>query len=86
MEVEVVLNVVLVAQVKLFGVEFDSMALIGGVICTILQQGLEVLSTKLDQFLGLLPDDLLDEVLKDAGEGIGNIDLLCCENSHLAHV
>ena len=62
------------------------MALIRGVVCAVFEKILKVLSAKLNKLLGLLPDHLFDEVLENAGEGIGHFDLLGSENSHLAHV
>ena len=81
-----ILNVIFVTKIELLWVQLNSMALIGRVISTILQQSLKVLSTECNKLFGLRPHDLLDEVLEDAGECIGYLDLLGSENSHLAHV
>ena len=86
MEVVVVLDVVLVAKVELFWVELDSVGLVGRVVCAVLQHVFKVLSAESDHFFGLLAHDLLDEVLKDAWECIGDLDLLGREDSHLSHV
>lgn len=86
MQVEVVLDVILVRQVELFGVELDAMRLIRVVVGTILEHVLEVLPAESDHLFWVLAHHFLDKVFEDAGEGIGHIDLLGCENSHLADV
>ena len=76
MELKVILDVVLMVQVELLRVELDSMALVGVVISPVLEEGLEVLSREGHELFRLLSDNFLDEVLEDAGERVGNVDLL----------
>ena len=85
-QVEVILDIVPVRQVKLLRVKLDPMALVRVVIVAILHQRLEVLPRELDELFGLLAHDLLDEVLEDAREGVRDIDLLRGENPHLPHI
>ena len=76
MELKVILDVVLMVQVELLRVELDSMALVGVVISPVLEEGLEVLSREGHELFRLLSDNFLDKVLEDAGERVGNVDLL----------
>ena len=76
MELKVILDVVLMVQVELLRVELNSMALVGVVISPVLEEGLEVLSREGHELFRLLSDNFLDEVLEDAGERVGNVDLL----------
>ena len=85
-QVVVILDVVFVAQIELLWVQLDAVALIWRVVSPILQHVLEVLPAERDELLWLLSNDFLDEVLKDAREGIRHFNLLCCENTHLTHV
>ena len=85
-QVVVVLDVVLVGQVELLRVQFDAVRLVWRVVCSVLEQILEVLPAERDKLFWLLADNFLYEVLQDSREGIRNFNLLSCENSHLAHV
>ena len=86
MQLKVILDVVLMTQIEFFGVQLDRICLIWLVISAILQKVLEVLAAKCDHLFRLLSNDLFNEVLEDAGEGIGHIDLLSRENAHLTDV
>ena len=76
MELKVILDVVLMVQVELLRVELNSMALVGVVISPVLEESLEVLSREGHELFRLLSDNFLDKVLEDAGERVGNVDLL----------
>ena len=86
MQVVVVLDVIVMAEVEFLGVQLDAIVLVWRVISTALQQVFEVLTTESHHFFGLLTNYFFDEVLEDAWEGIWHINLLSCENSHLSNV
>ena len=86
MQVIVVLDVVLMIQVELLRVELNAVALIGRIVGAVLHEVLEVLAAESDELLGLLANDLLDEVLQDAGERVGHLDLLRRKDAHLSNV
>ena len=86
MQIEVILDVVAMGQVELFWIELNSVALIGLVIVTVFHQIFEILTRELDKFFGLLADDFLNKILKNAWEGVGDLDLFSGENPHLPHI
>ena len=86
MQIEVILDVVAMSQVKFFWIELNSVRLVGLVIVTVFHQIFEILTRKLDKFFGLLADHLLNKVLQDSWEGVGDFDLLSGENPHLPHI
>ena len=75
-------------QVELFRSEFNLLTDWGIEVASFLEEHFEVLSGECNEFLllWLSPYDLLDKVLQDPWELIGDVDLLSCEDSHVFDV
>jgi hypothetical protein len=88
MEFKVILNVSLVLEVEFFRVEGDVLTVLGSVseFLFLLQKLFEVLACEGSDFFRLGTYHFLNEVLENAREFIGHINLLGSENTHFLNV